>query len=240
MKKTLLLSLGDLRNISRDPMLLMVLIAPVLITALLKAGLPYAASIAWNKLAFDLTVHYPFILSVSILFIPMMVGMLVGFIILEDKDDNLLEYFAVTPVSKAGYLLYRITIPVVLTFIFSILMVLIVGYVPVNYLRLIPILLIASLEAPMMALFLGAFAANRIEGLALSKAFGIFLLAPFSAYLVESPWQLIAGIFPQYWVSRMFLASMEAGWLYGIYTITGLLLHAFYFYLLLGRFKRKV
>ena len=91
----------------------------------------------------------------------------------------------------------------------------------------------------MMALFLGVFAANRIEGLALSKAFGIFLLVPLPGYLVESPWQLIAGILPPYWVSKSFLAGMEGGALFGIYTVTGLLIHVVYIHLLLGRFNKK-
>jgi fluoroquinolone transport system permease protein len=240
MKKMLLLSLGDLRNISRDPMLMMVFIAPILMAIVMKIGLPLAAAAAWDRLAFDLTVHYPFILSLVILFVPMLVGTMVGFIILEDLDENLLAYFAVTPVSKAGYLFYRIITPVLLSFFLTLVMVWIIGLVPVNYLILIPVLLIASLEAPLFALFLGVFAANRIEGLALSKAFGILLLAPLAGYLIASPWQLAAGILPPYWVSKSFLAGMEGGSLFGIFTVTGLLIHVAYIYLLLARFNRKV
>jgi len=72
----------------------------------------------------------------------------------------------------------------------------------------------------------------------LSKAFGIFLLAPLPGYLIESPWQLTAGILPPYWVSKSFLADMGGGSLFGIFTVTGLLIHVAYIYLLLGRFNR--
>lgn len=235
-----MLSLGDLRNVVRDPMLVMVFIAPVLITVVLKAGLPFSSAVVSERLGFDLTVHYPFIISMAIPFIPMMVGMMAGFIILEDLDDNLLSYYAVTPVSRAGYILYRMTAPALLSFLFTLGVVLITGFVEVNFLRVMPVLIMASLEAPMIALFLGAFAANRIEGLALSKVIGIFLVAPLPGYLTESPWRLMAGVLPPYWVSSSFLTSMEPGPLFAVYTAAGLIFHAGYIYLLLGRFSRKV
>ncbi|MFX4262835.1 hypothetical protein ACOBQJ_11595 [Pelotomaculum propionicicum] len=239
MKRMLLLSLGDLKNISRDPMLSIVLISPLLLAVVMKAVLPLAAAVAMDRLSIDLTVHYPFILSMTFPFVPMLVGMLAGLIILEDLDENMLAYFAVTPVSKAGYLVYRVTAPALLSFFLTLVMVWIIGLVPVNYPRLILVLLMASLEAPMMALFLGAFAANRIEGLALTKAFGIFLLAPLPGYLIKSPWQLAAGVLPPYWVSRSFLAGMEGRPLFGILIAAGFLVHALYIYPLLGRFNRK-
>lgn len=235
----MLLSLGDLRNISRDPMLLIVLIAPLLIAVVMRIVLPLASAVFRDSLAFDLTAHYPFIISMLIPLVPMMIGVMAGFIILEDLDENILAYFAVTPVSRAGYLLYRITTPVLLSFLFSMVMVGVIGLVSVNYLNLVPVLLIASLEAPMVALFLGVFAANRIEGLALSKALGIMIMAPLAGYLTNSPWQLIAGVLPQYWVSKLFLAGVEGGLLFAVYAAAGLLLHAGYVCLLLGRFKQK-
>lgn len=240
MKRMLLLSLGDLKNISRDPMLSIVLISPLLLAVVLKAVLPVAAAVTMDRLSADLTVHYPFIISMTFPFVPMLVGMLAGLMVLEDLDENMLAYFAVTPVSKAGYLVYRLTVPVFLSFSLTLVMVWIIGLVPVNYPKLVLVLLMASLEAPMMALFLGAIASNRIEGLALTKAFGIFLLAPLPGYLIESPWQLAAGVLPPYWVSRSFLSGMEGSPLFGIFIAAGLLVHAVYIYPLLGRFNRKV
>ena len=235
-----MLSVGDFRNISRDPLLLLSFAAPLLIAVVLKLGLPFAAGIAGETVGVDhLTRHYPFIISLALTLVPMMLGMLIGFIILDDRDENLLAFYAVTPVSKVGYLLHRVTVPVVLSFVLSLLMIAITGLVPVNYLTLIPVLLMASLQAPLIALFLGAFAANKIEGLALAKALGILLLAPFPGYLLDSPWQLLAGVFPPYWVSKAFMAGLKPSPLFGTYLAAGLVLQASYGYLLLQRFNQK-
>lgn len=84
-------------------MLLMMLFASLL-AFMMKYGLPFLSDILWEKTIFNLTVHYSFILSEIILLIPMLSGMLVGFMILDEKDENILPYIVFTPVSKAGYL----------------------------------------------------------------------------------------------------------------------------------------
>jgi len=57
--------------------------------------------------------------------------------------------------------------------------------------HLLPVLLIAALEAPIMTLFLGAFANNKVEGITLSKAMGIMFVAPVVVYFLESNWQYL-------------------------------------------------
>lgn len=64
-----------------------------------------------------------------------------------------------------------------------------------NILKMLLTILLASIEAPIMTLFLSAYADNRVEGLALSKLMGFFLAAPVIAYFVEARWQYLIGIF---------------------------------------------
>lgn len=49
----------------------------------------------------------------------MLLGILAEFIILDERDDHLLEYYAITPLQKSGYLGYRLLMPVIISFIFS-------------------------------------------------------------------------------------------------------------------------
>ena len=94
--------------------------------------------------------------------------------------------------------------------------------------------ILVGLEAPIFCLFLGSFAKNKVEGLALSKASGIFLLAPFVGLFVKSEWQYIAGIFPTFWVSKAFLIGYEkTNPIFWIYIIIGLLIHLVYIFIFL-------
>lgn len=90
----------------------------------------------------------------------------------------------------------------------------------------------------MLALFLGTFAANKVEGLALSKAMGITFMAPLAGYLVEGNWHLLGGFFPPYWVTQAFLAA-GGGDGYVFYTVGGLFVHALAVCVLVKKFAAR-
>jgi fluoroquinolone transport system permease protein len=238
MRKMITLSLGDLKNIRRDGILILSLLGPVLLAPVLRFGLGPFTGFLQDLVGLDLSLHYPFIMSFLALLTPMMLGILAGFIILDERDENILTYYAITPLTKTGYLLYRILAPVVLGFGLTYLLLAFVGLTELNYLRLFPVIFMASLEAPMLALFLGAFAANKVEGLAVSKAMGITFMAPLAGYLVESNWQLLAGLFPPYWVTQAFLAA-GGGEGYVFYTLGGLLVHGLAIWILVKKFAAR-
>ena len=54
----------------------------------------------------------------------------------------------------------------------------------------------------MMALLLAALAKNKVEGLAVMKGLGIFLLVPVAAWFVPEPWQWLLGVFPTFWATK--------------------------------------
>ena len=88
---------GDYKNISRDSILILVSIAPMLILLLLRFGLPLTSVLLLEKLSFDLSEYYPLIVSFMILLVPMMYGMITGFMILDERDENLLTYLSSRP-----------------------------------------------------------------------------------------------------------------------------------------------
>ncbi len=238
MRKIITLSISDFKNIRRDGLLIMSLLGTVLFAAAMRYGMPPLKDFLVSAAAFDLTEHYAFAMSFVVLMTPMMLGLLAGFILLDERDENILAYYAVTPLTKTGYFYYRMASPVVLGFFLTFLLLRFVDLTEVNYVRLIPVIFMASLEAPMFALFLGAFAANKVEGLAISKALGITFMAPLAGYLVASDWHLLAGIFPPYWVTQAFLAAEGSG-RYAFYTGVGLAFHLLVVYVLLKKFTAR-
>ncbi|HBV97119.1 MAG: hypothetical protein JL50_21375 [Peptococcaceae bacterium BICA1-7] len=240
MKKIYTLLLGDIKNIYRDTLLLVTVLAPFILAVLMKYGVPRISSLLMQKTGFDLTPHYSFIMSYLIIFTPLMLGTLAGFIVLDERDENLLSYFSVTPLSKAGYLLYRTALPTAASFLFTFLALRFANLAGLNYTGLIPVVLMASLEAPVVALFLGAFAANKVEGLAYTKGLGILYIAPVIGYLVKSKLQLLAFIIPTFWVTKGFLESSQPGLTYWLYIGPGLLIHLLLIKYFIKKFRAKV
>lgn len=237
MRKYLAISFGDIKNISRDSMLLISVFAPFILAFAMRFGLPLAREILKRELALELSQYYRLIMSVLILITPMMMGMLSGFLILDERDENVLTFYSVTPLSKIGYLFYRVAMPTVISFVLSFFVFYFIGIVEYRIELLIPVLLLCALESPMMALFLAAFASNKVEGLALTKAFGILFLAPVAGYFIKSNWQYAVGIAPTYWISKALLAGASGSGPYWIFILIGAAVHLLIIGLLIRRFE---
>jgi fluoroquinolone transport system permease protein len=230
MGRIISLALGDLRIIRRDLTFLMSLLAPFIIAVIAKIGLPLLAALLENKFSFDLTGYYDLILSFIITLIPFILGLLSGLLLLDEKDENILSYIAVTPISMDGYYMYKIISTVVLSAVCSLFAAIFIGISEVNLAGVIPVILEASLEAPMVALFVVKFASNKIEGLAYSKGIGFILFVPVLTYFWKNNWNFFLGIFPTYWVGKSFLASFEQGNAYLFYISGGFLVHGIYLF----------
>ncbi|WP_300304507.1 hypothetical protein [Anaerosolibacter sp.] len=238
MKKIYILLVNDLRNILREPMLSLAFLGPFLLSLAMRWMLPSVTIYFANYV--DLTSHYPLIFSFMLLLAAMLTGMVTGFLLLDERDDQIYMTLIVTPLGKEGYTLYRIIFPMVISFFYAIIALPIagVGQIPVGF--VIPIGLLAALEAPIMALFLACFAGNKVEGLALSKGFGLLMIPPIAAYFTDSKWQLLAGISPFYWPVQAFLAAGESGSAYWFYIFGGILIHSILLYGLTNRFIKKM
>lgn len=230
---------ADVRNIYRDGVLLMTLFAPVLIILVVKYLVPLAAGFILDKTGFPLADHYTLVIGFMVLLTPMMFGIITGFLILEERDQEIITYLSVTPLSRAGYIAYRLSAPVLASVLVSFLFLGITGLTPFKPLPALAIALTVSLEAPIMALFLAAFANNKVEGLALSKAFGIMFLAPFAAYFIRSGWQYAAGIFPTFWITKSVLAMYRPDDNFWLFIAIGLASHTLFIIALMKRFRRR-
>ncbi|OPA74224.1 hypothetical protein BVG16_24145 [Paenibacillus selenitireducens] len=241
MNRVLHLIRGDWRQITRDPMLMLTLLAPVILFFFVRFVTPYAAELARVHLQLDLTVYYDSFLSFMILLIPLMLGMMSGFVMLDERDENVISYYAVTPLTKQGYFLYRLAVPLLMSILFTFFLLAYGGLAPIHITQIAILLPVTALEAPLLTLFLVGFAANKVEGLALSKAAGLIVFAPVLIYFLPMPWQLFVGILPSYWVSKTLLVGLEQGASASfIYAFIGLLVHLLVIRDLLRRFIAKL
>lgn len=240
MNKVIAFTRGDIKNILRDGLLLISLFSPFLLAVFIRVAFPWLADLSYFHLQLDLTEHYPFALSFLIMFTPMMIGAMAGLILLDERDEQMLTYYAVTPLGQSGYLIYRLTIPALGSLIFSFLVLPLANLVELNYLALVPVAALAALQAPLVALLMGAFAGNKVEGLTLTKGLGFTFIGPVLGYLAPHPWNYTGAIFPPYWVTEAFMASFAPDLPYALYLLGGFLSHILLIYCLLQRFLKRV
>lgn len=240
MNKVIAFTRGDIKNILRDGLLIASLFAPLLLAVFIRLAFPWLADLSYFHLQFDLTEHYPFALSFLTMFTPMMIGAMAGLILLDERDEQMLTYYAVTPLGQSGYLLYRFTLPALGSLIFSFLVLPLANLAELNYLALVPVFTLAALQAPLVALLMGAYAGNKVEGLTLTKGLGFTFIGPALGYLAPHPWSYAGAIFPPYWVTEAFMASFAPGLPYALYLLGGFLSHILLIRYLLKRFINRV
>lgn len=209
MRVILNLCLKDLKNIYREPMLLMSLIAPVLLIVIINLFVPWLAGFLNTSYQFNLVIYYNLIGSVFMTISPFIVGILGGLLILDEKEENIIIAYTVTPLGKNGYILYRLLLP---GFFCMILMMIIVPFISIvnfSFLQMIPIVFISSLLAPIISLFMATFGSNKVEGLTLTKIIGIFIFFPVIRYFFHNAVTNSAKVLPNYWVCKSFLMVID-------------------------------
>lgn len=218
-------SLGpiDIRNIRRDSMISWMILLPVMLALFTRWAVPPITVRLMQQYGFDFTTYYPILLAYFFVgMCPMVFGALIGFLLLDEKDDQTLTALQVTPLPLNSYILYRVAIPVILTFVLMFVIFPLSNMVPFNIRTILLTAIAAAPMAPMLALFFASFAQNKIQGFALMKLTGFVLLAPIFAYFVTSNWELAFGLLPTYWPMKVYwmLSAGETNvWLYVIVAV---------------------
>ena len=206
-------SLGpiDLRNIMRDSTLSWMVFLPILLAMLLRWGLPALTIRLLVEYDLDLTVYYPVFLSFFIVILcPVLFGVLIGFLLLDEKDDQTLTALQVTPLSLNGYIAYRVAVPMALSFVLMFVIFPLANLGDLNVSALALTALASAPMAPMFALYLASFATNKVQGFALMKLSGFVLMLPIISYFVTSGWQYAFALVPTYWPMKVYWI-MQAG-----------------------------
>lgn len=145
-----------------------------------------------------------------VLLTPYLAGLVIGFLLLDQRDDGTLTALQVTPLSLNGYLVYRLTTPMLVSIVMTLAAAPLSGVVDVGVGMLVATAVSAAPLAPIFALLLAVLAQNKVQGFALTKVSGLILIPPLIAYFVTTPWQILLGLFPTFWPA-MALWSAQAG-----------------------------
>jgi fluoroquinolone transport system permease protein len=233
--------LNDLRNVKREALLFYMLIIPPLMVAVLRLVLPWATASFSERFGFDLVPYYPMILSFFfVLQIPLLFGVLVGLLVLDEQDDGTLTALRVTPVSMSGYALYRGGAAVSLSFAYVLITLRFSGFAPPSLLpAMATVAFLSGLLSAVFATVLATFAANKVEGMAVTKGLATLMLGPLAAYFIHSDWQLLFGLLPTYWPAKAFWVA-ENGGNFWLYILVGLVYNLLLLAWLLRRFQKKV
>lgn len=213
------LAVADARLLGRDPLLKWVLGLPLGLALLLRVLIPRIQE-ALIASGFDISAYLPLVMGGYLMTAPGIVGMVVGFLLLDERDARTLSALRVTPISMREYLAYRIVLPLVLGTASTLLGYPLIGIAAIPFTSLLTIAALAGVSAPLLTLVLASAAPNKVAGFAVVKVLNGVSLLPIAAFFLPLPLQYIAGIIPTYWPMRA-LWSAAAGEGYLVYLAVG-------------------
>lgn len=232
---------NDIRGTYRDPLLIMVVFAPVIWTVGVAVLTPRTTEMLATTRGFDLVPYYPLVLTAFLLLTSIIIpGALGAFLVLDDVDAGTLTALRVTPVPLSGYFLYRAVTVILVTTVYVIATLSLSGILGPGLLpALIPIGLLAGLSGVVTLLLVIAFANNKIQGLAVVRALGMLIAGlPCLPWFIPSAWGFAFGVLPPFWAAKAFWVASDHG-TWWPYVVIGALYNLLVAWLLLRRFLAK-
>lgn len=192
----------DIRITWREPSTRIFLLMPLVFFSLLQWVAPLLLA-AYP----DIRPWAPLLLDGIVLQGGLMFGFVTGFLLLDEKDLDLVTVYRVAPVSFGRFLMLKMAFPFLATWVYAVACL---GFNPILQLTGVPLLVTSihfALITPVGALTVAALGKNKVEGLTWFKLVDLILVAPFLGFFVPEPWAKAFWIFPTHGVFDALLAS---------------------------------
>jgi fluoroquinolone transport system permease protein len=232
---------NDLRGTYRDPLLWMIVLAPVIWTTGVAVLTPMFTEMLAERNEFDLVPYYPLVLTAFLLLTSIVItGAIAAFLVLDELDAGTLTALRVTPVPLATLFAYRAGTVIVLTTVYVVATlsfsgILEPGLVP----ALIPIGFVSGLSAVVTLLLIVSVANNKIQGIAMVRALGMLIAGlPCLPWFIDSAWNLAFGVLPPYWAAKAFWVASDHG-VWWPYLVVGVIYNVAISWPLFKRFIAK-
>jgi fluoroquinolone transport system permease protein len=217
-------------------MLIFILSAPVLSGLFFKLGVPYIETLLSKYLQMNdlLTPYYLLFDLLLASLTPLLYCFAAAYIILGEIDDGISKYLAVTPIGKKGYLISRIGIPTLTSWLVTMVTL---GIFHLSFMTPITIIMISIMTALLgmtEALLIVSTASNKVEGMAVSKLSGLCFIGLATPFFLNGNMQYILFCLPTLWIAKY---ALEINY---FYALLGMLTSIGWITYLYKRFKKKI
>ncbi len=194
---------NDTKLIMRDPVMLALMCAPFLLIIAFKAFEIWLFPYIEHNFGICMNAYSAYILSFVILMSAGMLGIVIGFVMLDDKDANTLELMEVTPLGRYGYLFNRLALAVSFSamYCFIVLLVFKQPVLPI-YAQLI-LLIMSSIYTAIIGLLIFYGSDDKVKGLTFAKGLNILSLFAFADLFTLKWLTILAWFFPPYWLTML-------------------------------------
>jgi len=187
----------DLKLLRRDPMLIYSVVMTLVFLLIVRYFKDRVGA------------YYPLLALLVLLFIPMIFGMVPGFMMADEKEDKTIQALRVIPISSEAFLAYRLTWVSVITVVMTAVAPKILD-IEVSQKGLLTLMALFIAEVWIYGLLITVFSESRMQALTISKIIGwLLILPPVIKLVVEwrnlsTDWSVFTAFLPTYWLYKVF------------------------------------
>lgn len=233
--KAILMSFQQLLlMIRKDKMLLVVCFIPILCGFIFRFGLPYFNQIIIQYIHVDLKQYYSLVDVFYGMVISDMFCIVSALIILEERDDHIINGLFVTPLGKIGYLISRLGILTLLSLIITCLLLPLFHLSSLSVHMMLLICILGSLQGLIVSLLVVSFSSHKLEGMAVAKMASLESFVVLIPYFIQDIYSYLFAWVPTFWIGKG-LVDEDI-----LFMIIGLLISVLWIMILAFVFKRKL
>ena len=225
-----------LRQMKNDAMLIMLAVCPLLIGLSFRFIIPLSESLLTEYFGTGEVIkpYYALFDIFLIIITPSMFNYACAMVMLEEYDDHITAYLAVTPLGKKGYLFSRLGFTALIAFAVSIIVGFAFHLSRTNIFTLIGVAFAGTLQGVIVALLIVALSKNKVEGMAVGKFTSLLSIAALIPYFVNGKAQFLASVFPSFWIGK----AMQTGGFYPL--VVSALLALLWAAIMSNKFMKKI
>lgn len=194
---------NDLKQIVRDTIMTLLLFAPLFLIVVFKLLemflVPYLAA----KTGFDIMPYFPYVLSFVLLMNSGMLGIVTGFMMLDERDGNISQLLEITPLGRSGYLINRLAFASILSIIYGFIGIAVFKLPDLTFISIVLLSVLSAFYTAIIGLLIFSGAEDKVKGLTFAKGLNTLVLFAFTD-LFALPWlTFLSWFFPPYWVTMI-------------------------------------
>jgi len=225
---------NDIKQILRDPIMALLLVAPLLLISVFKILEVFLIPFLAIKTGFDIAPYTVYVLSFVLLLNSGMLGIVTGFMMLDERDGNIAQLLEVTPLGRSGYLINRLLFASLLSVVYGFISFAVFNLVELPFLSMVFLSILSAIYTAIIGLLIYSGADDKVKGLTFAKGLNTLVLFAFTD-LFALPWLTYSSwFFPPYWITMVLKAP------HSIFAISlALLVHSVWLGVLIFRYRKR-
>ncbi len=194
---------NDIKQILRDSIMAMLLVAPLLLISVFKILEVFLIPFVALKTGFDVMPYASYIFSFILLMNSGMLGIVTGFMMLDERDGNIACLLEITPMGRSGYLINRISFASILSVLYCMVSFAVFGLVILPFYSIMLLCFLSAIYTAIIGLLIYSGADDKVKGLTYAKGLNTLVLFAFTDLFAFNWLTFLSWFFPPYWITMM-------------------------------------